>query len=330
MALVKSYKEEIVPVTAVLTSNAVAKRKEEDIVLNWVSTIKKRPVEFAMNYFSRSITRKRIGSIALATIIVGSTIIEAGCTPKPLNAESQLTTNATQVFKANPEFSQEKLDNSGIIEEIPEDDIDNDPATKIDATPYSKSEPVATEKLESLKKDFGLGDEDFPLSGGETVHNLLIMTAERYKDYPYHYVVYPSIGEPVFFSWSKAYKPEKVGETFLEQFPGNVQGINEQKIFEKVMGSSSYSNIVDGFYQTVILVSEETGEDGITRNGFFSYSESGIAIYIDINGFIHIYKGNNIDVDVPEVRDLFNQGYTQVRIVNGKAKGFFNINDLQK
>ena len=63
---------------------------------------------------------------------------------------------------------------------------------------------------------------------------------------------------------------------------------------------------------------------------FFTYSKYGIAIYVDKNGDINVYRGNQIDLKNEEVRELFRQGYTQVRMVDGVPIGFFNINDIKK
>jgi hypothetical protein len=193
--------------------------------------------------------------------------------------------------------------------------------------PIPAIEITPTQEIELLAMNFGLESKDVPVVNNVNVDSAMRKVSEKNgSDYPFNYFVYIENGKSKYFTWSKKYNPDRVGTTFSDQLGVSV---DEEKIFEKVMKDSSFSEYsIKPCYQKVIYVTKETGEDGITRNGFFSYSESGIAIYIDVNNVIRIFNGNNIDVDDPEVRSLFERGYTQVRIVDGQPKGFFNINNL--
>jgi hypothetical protein len=204
-------------------------------------------------------------------------------------------------------------------------------ARVVQKKPIPATEATPTQELESLEMKFGAGVEDFPLVKSYDVEGMRDYLKKSNPDGKYQYILYTRKNEFGYILRDNPYKAYRNGESFLdrlENYKVHIK-IEDKEILEKVMAFGSYSEEVNNpFHQEIVLVTEETGEDGITRNGFFSYSEYGIAIYIKTNGAIYIYDGDYINVDDPEVRSLFEQRFTQVRIVNGKPKGFFNINDL--
>ena len=277
---------------------------------------KDRVKKFVNRDFQKKIDYKKIGEMSLAFSILLS--ISSACNRKEVVANPTLETAATETAYAKAETLEE---NKGIITE--------EKTKQTSEYINTPSVPVPTVEQESspLKMDFGIESKVLPVVNGVDADTAMKKVAEKYaNDYPFQYFVYVQNGESRVINWSNEYKPIKVGATFSEQLGIKIK---EQNIFERIMEMMPYSDYsVAPCYQKVIYVTEEEGNDGVIRNGFFSYSEYGIAIYIKANGAIYVYDGDYINIDDPEVRNIFDQGYTQVRIVNGQAKGFFNIDDL--
>ena len=112
--------------------------------------------------------------------------------------------------------------------------------------------------------------------------------------------------------------------------------IVEPKIINAAFKLDIEAGVFEGAHQVAALLTRETDpDDGIERNGLYLRDEKsfGAAFYIvrDKEGKITEVKafvGNNITIQDKEARKLYEMGYTRVENIDGKLKGFFNINDL--
>jgi hypothetical protein len=210
--------------------------------------------------------------------------------------------------------------------------------TALEVIPTSVStstiEATPTQELEPLQLYLGAEKKNFYRIKGYDVDQFMEYLATKNKEYPYQYVVYTDKEELGGFSWSKSYDTKKTGVGFTEQLnKGREKSITftESEILDKILGSGYFSeNSIESTYQIVVLVTREKDNNGKERNGFFTYSDYGFAIYVDEDndGKIEIWRGDNIKTSNLEIRDLFEQGYTQVRKINGKYKGMFKKGSL--
>ena len=307
-------------------------KKQNNICQNLISS-------FISKYFAEKLLPnqtcwRKIGRIGLVTIIAAMITAETACIRNPASMENKPEIDISQSVDQQTTTPQENTTRNDHFNEDDQSLILESQAT------------VSEEKIISV--DFEFRNRDFRLATGYDVNQLMLEDAKQYgEEYPYQYYAFIEDHYRAWFAYPGKYKWALTGVTFLEKFESYGDGLSvaEPRLFNTVFESQTFSeNSQEGTYQSVIYVTNETGEDGKERNGFFSYSEGGLAFYIneDLGSSdfskegIRIWKGNNINLNnftVEEasiIKTLFEQGYTQVRKINDKLVGMFPINELPK
>lgn len=277
------------------------------------SSLKCKVRAFIDRAISIIIDNRRIGYILLVSSII-----------LPL-----LNSCSTKTFNTNANSDRTALETSIEVSTQNEKPVVEEVQSLI---PVPTIEDTPKEELEPLEVGFGIEAENFPIVKSRDVDDVMKYVADLGSQYPYQYFVYWEEKDYSCFYTGRLYKPEQMGTSFLSILQkGGELVVQEPDIFEKVMSSNSFSeNSVEFFHQEVVLITTETGEDGIIRNGFFTYSKYGIALYIDEDNRENskVWRGNEVNTDIPELRELFKQGYTQVRKIKGNYVGMFKIEDL--
>ena len=176
----------------------------------------------------------------------------------------------------------------------------------------------------------GLSRDNFYKIYDFNVDQIMKRMTEISSEYPYHYIIYTGVGKGLIIYGKSKPSVERSFAKISEEGDTSFSLV-EPWIFAKFMSFGYYSEFSqNSFFQTVVLVTQEEGDDGINRNGFFSYSKYGLALFIDEdnNDKVIIWRGDQILIDNPEIQSLFKEGYTQVRKIDGKYIGMFNIHSL--
>ena len=291
------------------------------------STLRQRAVEYAEMVLPKNINWKNGFSAVLTGSMMASLIVQAACSPEPINVYTDPDTRATETLGAKSEESQKGSIGITGAEVLPSEDI-YITTPEIEAAMSTGPEPKATAiEEENYYVDSSVTPEEWnKLFNGNDNFSVVLDVMEDNKEKDAQYQVWLENGQAFGMVGKSAYFSEIEGKSILYYLdPLNdelefKEGDLELKVFDKVMESQLFvpreylTEEIKDVRATVVHMELE-GDKYV-----YDFLGEGGGVYVN-EGEVEIIKSGELpDYLSEEVKEKF-RDYKRVDVNNGVVEG---------
>ncbi len=312
-ALVEAYENEIIPATEALTASTAEIMKADGIHTSWLGTLKEKAGEFTNKYLPKhiNINWKNVGTGALSVTILGSLLIESGCAPKPVSADTQPTPDATQTLAVQVEESQVIPDTPENIEKVPEEDI----YPAIPDTQAMQS-PVPEAPTQEVVEEYPEVDFSFDMLESFGYKGYKFTGEDLSKGNKFYYGIYiPGVFGSAIGGSADGFWDGPFSQSMNNLYSDQMEHVYDWKLLNKYMTYRNEKSEIgeDGTFSQIVIVVEETNGKGEKTNRFFDPKG---AIQLTMNGETRPISDDEIPWDdLPkEAWELIKEGYKDITI----------------